>query len=67
MNNDESKSHYMTTKQVAEILNVSESLIRKLVFRNEIPYIKVRSLVRFREIDVHKWIKQQQERSEGEL
>lgn len=58
---------YLTVAEVSEILNVSESLIRKLVFTGEIPYIKVRSLIRFREVDIHRWVKEQQEKAEGEL
>lgn len=58
---------YLTVTEVSEILNVSESLIRKLVFMDEIPYIKVRALIRFREIDIHRWVQDQQEKAEGQL
>jgi excisionase family DNA binding protein len=58
---------YLTVSELAEIIGSSESFVRKLVFRNQIPYIKIGKLVRFRPIDVTRWIDEQQTKEEVAL
>ena len=38
----------LTIEEVADYLNVKVSWVRSAIFRREIPYLKVGSLVRFR-------------------
>lgn len=58
---------YLTVNDVADLLQVSTSWIRQLVFRDKIPYIKVGKIVRFRRCDLEKWIRESHEDSEGVL
>jgi excisionase family DNA binding protein len=53
-------SEYLTVKDLAEVLGVSESLIRKLVMDRQIPFVKIRSLVRFKIEDIYSWVEAQQ-------
>lgn len=46
----------LTIKEAALFLNVKESRIRTEIFRRKIPYVKIGALVRFRKIDLEKWI-----------
>jgi excisionase family DNA binding protein len=61
------EKEYLTVSELAEIIGSSESFVRKLVFRNQIPYIKIGKLVRFRSIDVNRWIDEQQTNEEVAL
>jgi excisionase family DNA binding protein len=61
------EKEYLTVSELAEIIGSSESFVRKLVFRNQIPYIKIGKLVRFRPIDVTRWINEQQTKEEQTL
>ena len=47
----------MTVTEVAEVLNVSERHIYKLVSENKIPHVKIGSAVRFDAGDLIDWIK----------
>lgn len=42
-------------KEVAQFLNVKEATIRDWVYRREIPFRKVGSLVRFNPEDIERW------------
>ena len=46
----------LTIEEVADYLNVKVSWVRSAIFRREIPYLKVGSLVRFRAKELHEWI-----------
>jgi excisionase family DNA binding protein len=61
------EKHYLTVAELAEMIGSSESFVRKLVFTNKIPFIKIGKLVRFRPVDVHRWIKEQQLKEETSL
>ena len=46
----------LTIEEVADYLNVKVSWVRSAIFRREIPYLKVGSLVRFRAKELQEWI-----------
>jgi len=46
----------MTVSQVAEYTGYSEKYIRNLVYRNEIPYEKVRGRLMFDVKKIEKWL-----------
>jgi excisionase family DNA binding protein len=48
----------MDTSQVAELLSVKPSTVRKWVHYGFIPYVKLGSCVRFVERDIETWVKQ---------
>lgn len=48
----------VTIKQLCELLSTSESHIRGLVFKKEIPYKKVSKLVRFDLKEIEIWIEE---------
>jgi excisionase family DNA binding protein len=46
----------LNIKEAARFLNIKESRIRTEIFRKKIPYLKIGALIRFRRIDLEKWI-----------
>jgi excisionase family DNA binding protein len=52
----------LTTAQVAEWLNLSQSTIRKWVHYGYIPHVKLGRAVRFRKKDVETWIEERTEK-----
>ena len=48
----------LTVEEAAKFLNVKKSWLRSAVFRRAIPYIKVGNLVRFREKDLCRWLRE---------
>ncbi len=50
-------SNMFDVKQLAEYLNVSVSLLRKLVRRNEIPYNRIGVKLMFQKNEIDKWLK----------
>lgn len=59
-------SNMLDIKQTALYLNVSVSLIRKLVRRSEIPYNKVGAKILFPKSGIDIWLKNNQKGSEYE-
>ena len=59
-------SNMLDVKQLSEYLNISTSLIRKLVRKNEIPYNKIGSKILFPKSGVDNWLKNNQNGSEDE-
>jgi excisionase family DNA binding protein len=57
----------MKTAQIAELLNVAESTIRKWVHFGFIPHVKLGRAVRFREKDVEAWIEERTEKGRPTL
>ena len=57
----------LTTAQVAEWLNVSESTIRKWVHYGFIPYVKIGRCVRFIREDIEKWLQERTEKGRNTL
>lgn len=43
--------------RVAAILSVSTSNVRKMVFHKRIPFYKIGRLVKFKESEIHEWVK----------
>ncbi len=48
----------VTLKQVAELLNVNERHVRRLVFERRIPYFKWGHLLRFDPVELEQWLEQ---------
>jgi excisionase family DNA binding protein len=57
----------MKTAQVAELLNVAESTIRKWVHYGFIPHVKLGRAVRFREKEIEAWIEERAEKGRATL
>ncbi len=55
----------LNTTEVAEILRVKASTIRKWVHLGFIPYVKLGRAVRFDRKDVEKWIRQRSHQGGG--
>ncbi len=51
--------HYLTLKDVAELLKLSEKTIYRLAQQGEIPAFKVGGSWRFRASDIDKWVAKQ--------
>jgi excisionase family DNA binding protein len=47
---------YMTITEMAEYLRLSEQTIRRYVLNREIPYHKIKKVVRFRLSEIEGWI-----------
>ncbi|MDR1617006.1 MAG: helix-turn-helix domain-containing protein [Syntrophomonadaceae bacterium] len=47
---------YMTIEEVAAYLKLAAQTIRKYVLNKDIPYLKVRKVIRFRLSEIEKWI-----------
>lgn len=50
------KSEYLRFEQAMEYLNLSSSMLRKLIFKNNIPYYKVGKNIRFKTCDLDEWM-----------
>lgn len=46
----------LVIKDVCTFLNIKESALRKMIFENRIPYIKIGRGVRFKPSEIKKWI-----------
>jgi excisionase family DNA binding protein len=46
---------YLTIREVAGILRLSEQTIQRYVLKREIPYLKIRKVIRFRPADIEAW------------
>ena len=47
---------YLTIEEMAEYLKLAEQTIRKWVLNREIPYRKIKKVIRFRVSEIEKWI-----------
>jgi excisionase family DNA binding protein len=47
---------FLTLKEVAKIFNVSEIMVRRLMYRRKIPFFKIRRLIRFSEEDINQFL-----------
>ena len=47
----------LTIQQVSELLQVSRSLVYKWVHYSFVPYVKIGNIVRFKESELNRWIK----------
>ena len=57
-NNAAHRRRLITLKQVAELLNVNERHVRRLVFERRIPYFKWGHLLRFDPVELEQWLEQ---------
>jgi excisionase family DNA binding protein len=48
--------HLMTVKDVAEYMRLSEQTIQRYVLKGEIPFHKVKKVIRFRQSELEAWI-----------
>jgi excisionase family DNA binding protein len=56
MNETGGKEIYMTIEEVAVYLRLAEQTIRRWVLNREIPFHKIRKVIRFRLSEIEKWI-----------
>jgi PTS system nitrogen regulatory IIA component len=54
---------YLTIEEMADYLKLAEQTIRRWVLNREIPYHKIKKVIRFRVSEIEKWI----DRGGGEL
>ncbi|MDR0444082.1 MAG: helix-turn-helix domain-containing protein [Treponema sp.] len=47
---------YLTIEDLAGYLKLAEQTIRRWVLNREVPYHKIRKLIRFRVSEIEKWI-----------
>jgi len=47
---------YLTIEELAEHLKVAEQTIRRWVLNREIPFYKIKKVIRFRLSEIEKWI-----------
>jgi len=52
----------LTIKQVCELLQVSKSLVYKWVHYGYVPYVKIGTLLRFKESELFRWIKRKEKK-----
>ena len=53
---DLSNSNYLSFKEAADFLNVTEPWLRSAVFKKKIPHIKFQRLIRFEMCDLLIWV-----------
>ena len=53
---------YFTTKELSEYLKIAEQTIRRWVMNNEIYYIRIHNVIRFRLSEVEAWIDENREK-----
>ena len=47
---------YLTIEELADYLKLAEQTIRRWVLNSEIPYHKIKKVIRFRVSEIEKWI-----------
>jgi excisionase family DNA binding protein len=47
---------YFNTKELSEYLRIPEQTIRRWVLKNEIAYIRIHNIIRFRLSEIEKWV-----------
>jgi len=48
--------YYLKIPELAQKLSVKESWIRNMVFKSQIPFLKLGHFIRFCEDDINKWL-----------
>ncbi|MDR2177541.1 MAG: helix-turn-helix domain-containing protein [Treponema sp.] len=46
---------YLTIRECAEVLRLSEQTVQRYVLNKEIPYLKIKKVIRFRPADIDRW------------
>ena len=52
---------FLTVRDVADLLKVSEKTVRRLQSRGDLPSFRVGTQVRFRRTDIEDWVDRQQD------
>ena len=52
------KNRLLNLKEVCQLLGIKISMGRTLVFKNQIPVIRIGKLLRFDQEDIKRWVKQ---------
>lgn len=52
----------LTIQQVSDLLQVSRSLVYKWVHYDFVPYVKIGNVVRFKESELSRWLKNKEHR-----
>ena len=47
---------YLTIEELAQYLKVAEQTIRRWVLNREIPFCKIKKIIRFRITEIEKWV-----------
>jgi len=47
---------YLTIEELAQYLKVAEQTIRRWVLNREVPFRKIKKIIRFRITEIEKWI-----------
>ena len=47
---------YLSIEGLAKYLNVAEKTVRKWVFNRDIPYHKIKKIIRFRVSEIEQWV-----------
>jgi len=55
-NNSHEKVHLLRPDEVAEVLNISKSLVYKLLQQGQIPAVRFNKTVRIRQVDLDNYI-----------
>lgn len=55
----------LDVRQLAKYLNISISLVRKLVRNNDIPYNRIGVKLLFSKLEIDKWLKERQNNEYG--
>ena len=54
----------MSIKDVASLLRVQESTLRAWVFQRRIPFVRLGRLVRFRQSEIERWVKEEAQKAQ---
>jgi excisionase family DNA binding protein len=52
----ENSTELLSVRELAVLLNVSEAMVRSMVFRRVIPFKKIGRLVRFKKSEIDSWV-----------
>ena len=52
---------YLTAQEVAVLLKLSVSTIRRYTMNNEIPFLKINRTVRYKQSEIEVWFKKKEE------
>ena len=55
--------NFLTINEVCIWLKIKESHLRQLIFKQEIPYLKVGRLIRFDEKEIRLWLQEKKEKN----
>ena len=58
-------SELLSIEEVAKLLSVKVSWIRSLVFKKQIPYLKIGKHIRFSTTEIEKWVEERRIQEES--